>query len=1231
MKYADLIQFQPIETVVQLREADAEAVARRLVETFVISKGMAAQLVNVVIHNLQFQTPSDNKGLLVVGNYGTGKSHLMALISAIAQHAEMADLVSDPSVRQEVGQIAGRFQVVRSEVGSTLMSLRDIVCAMLEEGLEDLGVTFSFPPATAVTNNKDSLVEMMEAFQQKFPGQGLLLVLDELLDYLRTRTEQALILDLNFMREIGEVCKNSRFRFVAGVQESLFDSPRFQFVAETLLRVKDRYESVRIVRDDVEHVVAQRLLKKTPEQQARIREHLQQFAPLYAAMNERMDDYVRLFPVHPTYLETFERVSVAEKREVLRTLSDAIRHLVDRQVPPDEPGLIAYDSYWDNLRQNVSFRSIPEIREVLDKSLVLEDRIQHAFVQPRYKPVALRIIHALSVHRLTTSDIYAPLGATAEELRDDLCLILPVPEKNADFVKTLVEKVLVDIVRTVSGQFLTYNKGNSQYYLDLKKDIDFDSLIEKRGRSLDESTLDSYYFRGLTRIMECADQTYVSGYRIWEHELEWRERKAGRSGYLFFGAPNERSTAQPVRDFYLYCLQPFDRPYFKDEKRPDEVFFELVHRDEAFEEALRLFAGAGEQSKTASGENKRIYDNKAGDHLKALTAWLRDHMTRAFEVTHQGRRTSLDALLQGHVHGGAGRMSVRDLVNLAGGVCLAPHFENRSPDYPNFGVLVTRENREQAAAEALRWIAGGVKSRQGTAVLEALELLDGETLKPRRSRYARHILEELGAKGPGQVLNRSELVSEENGVEYWTRFRLEPEFLGVVLAALTHSGDLVVSLPGKKVGAGAVEQFARTPIREVVDFKHVERPKGLPVGPLSDLFELLGLQKGLIVNEATREKAVQDLQIDVTRRVERLVMAEARLQEGLQLWGRPVLAGGEMEEWRGSLRETKNFLESLQAFNTVGKLNNFPHDSAQVASHKDALDRLKEVEDLVRLIQDLTPMASYLSTAEAVLPSGHAWIAEVQDERADLLSKVANSRHRSDAGFQRALGQRLARLKSGYQDAYLELHRQARLGPKEDEKKAGLTRDPRLLQLQKLDGVDMMPHHQLKDFQNRLFQLKTCFSLSRQDLEASPTCPHDHYRPVEAPPGPLSAAQIVADLDDELERMVDEWTRALLANLDDPTVEGNVDLLTDPAGREALREFRRRRELPEPVTPAFVKALQDALTGLERVTVTGADLHKAVAGSGGPCTVEELRERLDQFLAGLTKGKDVKKIRVVVE
>ncbi len=222
-------------------------------------------------------------------------------------------------------------------------------------------------------------------------------------------------------------------------------------------------------------------------------------------MNERLDEFVRLFPVHPAYLETFERVFVAEKREVLKTLSTAIRRLLEQDVPKDQPGLIAYDSYWTYLKDNPSFRAIPEIREVVQKSEVLEGRVQQAFTRPQYKPAALRIVHALSVHRLTTGDIYAPIGATAEELRDDLCLILPMPEREAEFLKTMVETILKEILKTVSGQFINFNKENGQYYLDLKKDIDFDSLIEKKAEGLGGDLLDRYYFDALTRVMEGAE------------------------------------------------------------------------------------------------------------------------------------------------------------------------------------------------------------------------------------------------------------------------------------------------------------------------------------------------------------------------------------------------------------------------------------------------------------------------------------------------------------------------------------------------------------------------------------------------------------------------------------------------------------------------------------------------------------------------------------------------------
>ena len=57
MRSGDLIQFEPIETVVQLRDADRESEARQLVWTYVVSPEMAERLAKVVIP--QIQIPDD--------------------------------------------------------------------------------------------------------------------------------------------------------------------------------------------------------------------------------------------------------------------------------------------------------------------------------------------------------------------------------------------------------------------------------------------------------------------------------------------------------------------------------------------------------------------------------------------------------------------------------------------------------------------------------------------------------------------------------------------------------------------------------------------------------------------------------------------------------------------------------------------------------------------------------------------------------------------------------------------------------------------------------------------------------------------------------------------------------------------------------------------------------------------------------------------------------------------
>jgi hypothetical protein len=99
--------------------------------------------------------------------------------------------------------------------------------------------------------------------------------------------------------------------------DTIFDSNRFQHVADSLRRVKDRFTQVLLARQDVSFVVAERLLKKTADQQNKIRTYLTKFAKFYSSMNERMDEYVRLFPVHPEYIGTFERLIFTEKRGAL--------------------------------------------------------------------------------------------------------------------------------------------------------------------------------------------------------------------------------------------------------------------------------------------------------------------------------------------------------------------------------------------------------------------------------------------------------------------------------------------------------------------------------------------------------------------------------------------------------------------------------------------------------------------------------------------------------------------------------------------------------------------------------------------------------------------------------------------------------------------------------------------------------------------------------------------------
>jgi ATPase subunit of ABC transporter with duplicated ATPase domains len=88
MKYRELIQFNPIDEIIKFEKLDNEDYRTNVVKNFVCSETFESYTIPTICKHLDFSRPVETKGIQIVGNYGTGKSHLMSVIAAVATDEE---------------------------------------------------------------------------------------------------------------------------------------------------------------------------------------------------------------------------------------------------------------------------------------------------------------------------------------------------------------------------------------------------------------------------------------------------------------------------------------------------------------------------------------------------------------------------------------------------------------------------------------------------------------------------------------------------------------------------------------------------------------------------------------------------------------------------------------------------------------------------------------------------------------------------------------------------------------------------------------------------------------------------------------------------------------------------------------------------------------------------------------------------------------------------------------
>ena len=1224
MKYSELISFKPIESTIQLLETADKKVAQDMVQTYVMSDNMAESIKATVIDQLQMEEVVDNKAVMIVGNYGTGKSHLMSVIAAIATDAENLEFAQNKRFAKDMEIIAGKFEVLRLKVDGLTMPLREVILAEIEDDFANRGIDYTVPDLNNVRDNARLIKEVMQAFQSKYPDKGYMIVIDELLSYLTSRDERQIVLDLAFLQSMAEMCSKSRIRLICGVQEKVFDNPRFSFVSETLKKVGDRFTQIIITKEATAYVVSERILKKTPEQKAMIRQHMEKFSGLYGGMSSKMEDFVDLFPIHPSYIDVFNKIYVIENRHILKNISMTIKDIFDEQVPEDAPGVISFDDYWPAIKSNGLLKSDVTISRVVGASGQLEEIIDRSFAKDAYKPMAKQIIYALSVHRLTTNGLDVQFGLTAENLKDDLCLYLPMPEQDADFLLGAVNATLKEIMKTVSGQFIIHNESNNQYYIDVDKVVDYDERIKQKASMMAESELNRYFYTVVYGCLEWDAKEYVNGFKIYQYDLNWDSHNIFREGYLFMGLPGERSTAQPERDFYIHIMPPFGDVSADTHNLDDEVYFYFRGNDD-FKEDLRLYAAANAQADISEGKDKDAYLGKAAILRKKLIKYLSENKNTCFNVTYKCQMRQLIEVLKGKYNRD---MTFKDTIDLASSICLDEYFGTIYPGFPVMKTKITRKNQAENVRAAFDYFAGR-KNQQATLILQSFGLLDGDKIRPEGSKYASYYIDMIKKLQPQGVLNYSDIFQPANDNMFEDKeFRISFLFTPIIFLSLVYAGHAVITLKdGSTITASTLDKVPKTSVLDLYEFKYLSRPAQISMAELKKLFEVLEINPALMDNPNDREKGVTELLQKAKEYTNSAVVAERRLTEGFELWGEPLANQQQVNMMRKAANAVKDEFANYSAkFNTPAKLNNFSLTSEQIDELGKQIELLKRIPEYITFKTECQDVVTYISSIEFI-DLGSSMKSAIEDGKAEF-REIRDSIMDGVAGDVAAgkVVAKLDKIKEKYIDIYFEEHKKKRLGIDDAKRRGKIQEGQALSNLRKLKGIEILSGAKLSELEQSMAELKVCYSLTPQDLKSSPICPHCRFSLEDKA---KNVAGQMEQMEDRIDLMVAEWTKMLLDTLSDPIILDQKKFLKAQEAK-AIDDFVSSGTLPKKVDDFFVNSINALLKGFEPVVIEMEDLMHQLEELP-PMDESSFKAKINDIVAGYTKGKDTSKLRIVVK
>jgi len=615
MKIKDLVEVKDVRTVVQMADIQDPKLREFLTESFVITD----EVEKVMLSFFNDLINKQGKGYFLEGNFGSGKSHLLSVLSLLIDYEKSWQHILSQTDRSE--RLDDFYQEVKDDnyitINLSLVEhsnkeyLEDIVMDEItkfinqdknlndfnlqgeQEFIDKISIIIKeehqnklnsflrennlnekelFTPGNLYliekllnrlnlpyrfSYNRQQIFDQISDILKREEYDGLVILIDELSEFLRSKPDgRRFNEDIRFLQFLGEFANRKPAWILATLQEEIEKTG--ETTPEAFNKIKDRYPNrFYLTGQHIKELIHKRLIKVKENKIDEVKSIYQDYKNSFPGLNFSEKDFLKVYPVHPNAIDLLDNLKPLFSQH--RGIIDFIHYRLKGDASRNIKGMMDSDADKLLTPDKIFDHFVGRIREMMETNPF------YTKVYKYYKQELDSLLDkeekevGLKLIKLLILFAISPINKkySVKEISNMLFIKITdlEPVVNYEYIEDILNRLYQH------GAYLVKksgdNKQDNQYFIDLEADV---NLIIKRRTEYIKSNLFENDKRIFTKLGQQVQEKFLPLNNLFQNSRQKRTitwQNTERNGFLYF---------LPIKDISIENIKKTAKRLTKDEE-----------------------------------------------------------------------------------------------------------------------------------------------------------------------------------------------------------------------------------------------------------------------------------------------------------------------------------------------------------------------------------------------------------------------------------------------------------------------------------------------------------------------------------------------------------------------------------------------------------------------------------------------------------------------------------------